>query len=101
MFLEIWESRNGNNDTLWSNPAYDALLRKALAAVNLPALPDGRQWQRLEGFTDESWKANSTWVALAERLLGIYLDFEARSARPPQADAARPASAWGRRSRRH
>jgi oligopeptide transport system substrate-binding protein len=32
VFLEIWESGNGNNDTLWSNPEYDRLLRAAMAA---------------------------------------------------------------------
>lgn len=32
VFLEIWESGNGNNDTLWSNPDYDRLLREALGA---------------------------------------------------------------------
>jgi oligopeptide transport system substrate-binding protein len=32
VFLEIWESGNGNNDTLWSNPEYDRLLHQALGA---------------------------------------------------------------------
>jgi len=32
VFLEIWESGNGNNDTLWSNAAYDSLLHQALHA---------------------------------------------------------------------
>jgi len=32
VFLEIWETANGNNDTLWSNPEYDKLLHQALAA---------------------------------------------------------------------
>ena len=32
VFLEIWETGNGNNDTLWSNPEYDRLLHAALAA---------------------------------------------------------------------
>jgi oligopeptide transport system substrate-binding protein len=32
VFLEIWESGNGNNDTLWSNAAYDRLLHQALRA---------------------------------------------------------------------
>jgi oligopeptide transport system substrate-binding protein len=32
VFLEIWETNNGNNDTLWSNPEYDRLLHAALAA---------------------------------------------------------------------
>jgi len=32
VFLEIWESGNGNNDTLWSNAAYDSLLHQALRA---------------------------------------------------------------------
>lgn len=31
-FLEIWVSGNGNNDTNWKNPAYDALFQQALAA---------------------------------------------------------------------
>jgi oligopeptide transport system substrate-binding protein len=34
VFLEIWESTNGNNDTLWSNPEYDRLLHEALRAKN-------------------------------------------------------------------
>jgi oligopeptide transport system substrate-binding protein len=32
VFLEIWETGNGNNDTLWSNPEYDRLLHQALQA---------------------------------------------------------------------
>jgi oligopeptide transport system substrate-binding protein len=32
VFLEIWATGNGNNDTLWSNPEYDRLLRSALDA---------------------------------------------------------------------
>jgi oligopeptide transport system substrate-binding protein len=32
VFLEIWETGNGNNDTLWSNPEYDRLLHEALSA---------------------------------------------------------------------
>ena len=32
VFLEIWSSDNGNNDTLWANPDYDRLLQQALAA---------------------------------------------------------------------
>jgi oligopeptide transport system substrate-binding protein len=32
VFLEIWETGNGNNDTLWSNPQYDRLLHEALRA---------------------------------------------------------------------
>lgn len=32
VFLEIWESGGGNNDTLWSNADYDRLLHAALAA---------------------------------------------------------------------
>jgi oligopeptide transport system substrate-binding protein len=32
VFLEIWESTNGNNDSLWANPAYDGLLHEALTA---------------------------------------------------------------------
>jgi len=32
VFLEIWETGNGNNDTLWSNAGYDRLLHAALAA---------------------------------------------------------------------
>jgi len=34
VFLEIWETDNGNNNTLWSNAAYDRLLQGALAARN-------------------------------------------------------------------
>ena len=32
VFLEIWVSGNGNNDTNWSNPAYDQLFHRALTA---------------------------------------------------------------------
>jgi oligopeptide transport system substrate-binding protein len=32
VFLEIWETGNGNNDTLWSNADYDRLLHEALQA---------------------------------------------------------------------
>ena len=32
VFLEIWTTGNGNNDTLWSNAAYDRLVQSALAA---------------------------------------------------------------------
>ena len=32
VFLEIWETGNGNNDTNWSNAEYDRLLQSALAA---------------------------------------------------------------------
>jgi oligopeptide transport system substrate-binding protein len=32
VFLDLWSSDNGNNDTLWSNAAYDRLLQSALAA---------------------------------------------------------------------
>jgi oligopeptide transport system substrate-binding protein len=32
VFLEIWETGNGNNDTLWSNAEYDKLLHEALQA---------------------------------------------------------------------
>jgi oligopeptide transport system substrate-binding protein len=32
VFLEIWESTNGNNDSLWANPDYDRLLHEALTA---------------------------------------------------------------------
>ena len=32
VFLEIWETGNGNNDTLWSNAEYDRLLHEALQA---------------------------------------------------------------------
>jgi oligopeptide transport system substrate-binding protein len=31
VFLEIWETGNGNNDTNWSNAEYDRLLQAALA----------------------------------------------------------------------
>ena len=34
VFLEIWETGNGNNDTNWSNAEYDRLLQAALAAKN-------------------------------------------------------------------
>jgi len=32
VFLEIWETGNGNNDTNWGSPAYDQLLKDALHA---------------------------------------------------------------------
>jgi oligopeptide transport system substrate-binding protein len=32
VFLEIWETNNGNNDTNWSNAEYDRLLEASLAA---------------------------------------------------------------------
>ncbi len=32
VFLEIWETGSGNNDTNWGNPEYDRLLQQALAA---------------------------------------------------------------------
>lgn len=31
-FLEMWTTGNGNNDTGWSNPRYDALIREAFAS---------------------------------------------------------------------
>jgi len=34
VFLEIWETGNGNNKTGWGSPDYDALLHAALAAKN-------------------------------------------------------------------
>ena len=34
VFLEIFETGNGNNDTNWGNPEYDRLLQQALAARN-------------------------------------------------------------------
>jgi len=34
VFLEIWETGNGNNKTGWGSPDYDALLHAALAAQN-------------------------------------------------------------------
>jgi len=37
VFLEIWSSDNGNNDTLWANAAYDRLLQSALAAPSREA----------------------------------------------------------------
>ncbi len=33
-FLEIFTSGNGNNDTGWANPAYDALIRQAQGAAS-------------------------------------------------------------------
>ncbi|MFC3099822.1 peptide ABC transporter substrate-binding protein [Altererythrobacter lauratis] len=33
-FLDIFTTGNGNNDTGWSNPAYDALIRRARVAPN-------------------------------------------------------------------
>ncbi|MDB6093872.1 MAG: extracellular solute-binding protein family 5 [Verrucomicrobia bacterium] len=32
VFLEIWTTGNGNNDTLWSNAEYDKLFEQAIAA---------------------------------------------------------------------
>lgn len=34
VFLEIWTSDNGNNDTLWSNAEYDRLFQESLKAKN-------------------------------------------------------------------
>jgi oligopeptide transport system substrate-binding protein len=34
VFLEIWTTDNGNNDTLWSNAEYDRLFQASLAAKN-------------------------------------------------------------------
>jgi oligopeptide transport system substrate-binding protein len=34
VFLEIWTTGNGNNDTLWSNAEYDRLFQTALTAKN-------------------------------------------------------------------
>lgn len=34
VFLDMWETDNGNNDTNWSHPEYDRLLHAALAAKN-------------------------------------------------------------------
>ena len=34
VFLEIWTTGNGNNDTLWSNAEYDRLFQQALTAKN-------------------------------------------------------------------
>lgn len=34
VFLEIWTTGNGNNDTLWSNAEYDRLFQAALGAKN-------------------------------------------------------------------
>ncbi len=34
VFLEIWETGSGNNDTHWGSPEYDQLLHQALAAKN-------------------------------------------------------------------
>jgi oligopeptide transport system substrate-binding protein len=36
VFLEIWTTGNGNNDTLWSNADYDRLFQAALTAKNDP-----------------------------------------------------------------
>jgi oligopeptide transport system substrate-binding protein len=33
-FLELWVGGNGNNDTNWAHPEYDALFKQALAAKN-------------------------------------------------------------------
>lgn len=35
-FLEIFTTGNGNNDTGWSNPRYDALIQRARTAANEP-----------------------------------------------------------------
>jgi oligopeptide transport system substrate-binding protein len=35
-FLEIFTAGNGNNDTGWTNPRYDALIRQAQSAANEP-----------------------------------------------------------------
>ncbi|MSU69696.1 MAG: peptide ABC transporter substrate-binding protein [Opitutaceae bacterium] len=32
VFLDLWETDNGNNDSNWGNPEYDRLLHRALAA---------------------------------------------------------------------
>jgi oligopeptide transport system substrate-binding protein len=34
VFLDLWQTGGGNNDTGWSNPRYDALLASALDAPN-------------------------------------------------------------------
>ncbi|MDB6126110.1 MAG: extracellular solute-binding protein family 5 [Verrucomicrobia bacterium] len=34
VFLEIWTSDNGNNDTRWANAEYDKLFAEAIAATN-------------------------------------------------------------------
>lgn len=34
VFLDLWETGGGNNDTNWGNPEYDRLLKSALAAPN-------------------------------------------------------------------
>ena len=36
-FFDMWETGNGNNDTHWSSPVYDRLLRSALDAKTNPA----------------------------------------------------------------
>ena len=36
VFLEIWVTGNGNNDTNWSHAGYDALFQRALAAKTEP-----------------------------------------------------------------
>ena len=35
-FLEIFTTGNGNNDTGWSNPRYDALIQQARTAATEP-----------------------------------------------------------------
>ena len=46
--LEIWESGNGNNDTLWSNPEYDRLLHEALCGpmMTSPGMRFTRRWMQ-------------------------------------------------------
>jgi oligopeptide transport system substrate-binding protein len=36
-FLDIWRGDNANNETGWSNPAYDALLDEAAQSADPPA----------------------------------------------------------------
>src|SRR5207247_371084 len=36
VFLEIWETGNGNNDSNWGTPEYDRLLHRALATTDEP-----------------------------------------------------------------
>jgi len=38
VFLEIWVSGNGNNDTNWKNADYDRLFQQALAAKKTRAI---------------------------------------------------------------
>ena len=37
VFLDLWETNGGNNDTNWGNPEYDRLLHSALAAKTTEA----------------------------------------------------------------